>query len=46
MPGVIVPRKTVNELRKLIDEVDGGIEVTLSDTRICFTFGEVVMTSS
>jgi len=45
MPGVIVPRKTVNELRKLIDEVDGGIEVTLSDTRICFTFGKVVMTS-
>ena len=22
MPGVIVPRKTVNELRKLIDETD------------------------
>ncbi|MFC4350079.1 DNA polymerase III subunit beta [Fodinicurvata halophila] len=45
MPGVIVPRKTVNELRKLIDEVEEGIEVALSDTRIRFTFGNTMLTS-
>ena len=36
MPGVIIPRKTVAELRKLLDEVSGEVEVALSDTRIQF----------
>jgi DNA polymerase-3 subunit beta len=36
MPGVIIPRKTVNELRKLLDEVTGNVEIALSDTRIQF----------
>ncbi|UCH73667.1 MAG: DNA polymerase III subunit beta [Rhodospirillales bacterium] len=45
MPGVIVPRKTVNELRKLIDETGGDIDVALSDTKIRFGFDDAVMTS-
>jgi DNA polymerase III subunit beta len=45
MPGVIVPRKAVAELRKLIDEIDGAIEVALSDTRISFAFADVLLTS-
>jgi len=45
MPGVIVPRKTVNELRKLIDETEGEIGISLSDTKIRFGFGEAVLTS-
>jgi DNA polymerase-3 subunit beta len=45
MPGVIVPRKTVNELRKLLDEVTGDVEVALSDTRIQFKAGPVTLTS-
>jgi DNA polymerase-3 subunit beta len=45
MPGVIVPRKTVNELRKLIDEFSGEVEVALSDTRIQFHAGTVKLTS-
>lgn len=45
MPGVIVPRKTVNELRKLIDEVEDDIAVALSDTKIRFASGGVVVTS-
>ena len=45
MPGVIVPRKTVNELRKLIDETDQEIAVSLSDTKIRFVFGDAVLTS-
>jgi DNA polymerase-3 subunit beta len=45
MPGVIVPRKTVNELRKLIDELTGEVEIALSDTRIQFHAGTVKLTS-
>jgi DNA polymerase-3 subunit beta len=45
MPGVIVPRKTVTELRKLLDELDQDVSVALSDTKIRFTFAETVLTS-
>ncbi len=45
MPGVIVPRKTVTELRKLLDEVTGDVEVALSDTRIQFRVGTITLTS-
>jgi DNA polymerase-3 subunit beta len=45
MPGVIIPRKTVNELRKLLDEVTSPIEIALSDTRIQFRMDNVMLTS-
>jgi len=45
MPGVIVPRKTVTELRRLLDDIDGAIEISLSDTKIQFTFGGLELTS-
>ena len=45
MPGVIIPRKTVAELRKLIDEESGDVEIGLSDTRIQFKAGTVTLTS-
>ncbi len=45
MPGVIVPRKTVGELRKLIEEFDGDIDISLSDTKIKFTFDSTIFTS-
>ena len=45
MPGVIVPRKTVGELRKLVDETTADITVGLSDTKICFSFDDTVVTS-
>ena len=45
MPGVIVPRKTVAELRKLLEEATGDIACALSDTRIQFTVGNVMLTS-
>ena len=45
MPGVIVPRKTVTELRKLIDEIEQEVAIALSDTKIRFTFGDAVLTS-
>jgi DNA polymerase-3 subunit beta len=45
MPGVIVPRKTVGELRKLIDETVDDVVVELSETKIRFTFDSVILTS-
>ncbi len=45
MPGVIVPRKTVGELRKLVDETTSDITVGLSDAKIRFSFDDTVMTS-
>lgn len=45
MPGVIVPRKTVNELRKLIDGSDGDVELSLSETKISFAFDASHLTS-
>ncbi len=45
MPGVIVPRKTVGELRKLIDESDLPIQVSLSDTKVRFAFASTELTS-
>jgi DNA polymerase-3 subunit beta len=45
MPGIIVPRKTVNELRKLLDEVSGEVDIALSETRIQFTIGTMRLTS-
>ena len=45
MPDVIVPRKCVAELRKLLDEVDGSVGVSLSGTKIRFDLGQAVLTS-
>ncbi len=45
MPGVIIPRKTVGELRKLLDDAEGAIEISLSDTKIQFGFNGVELTS-
>ena len=45
MPGVIIPRKTVNELRKLAEEVQDEVQVALSDTKIRFSLGPVQLTS-
>ncbi|MFC3052212.1 DNA polymerase III subunit beta [Kordiimonas pumila] len=45
MPGIIVPRKTVAEIRKLIDEVDGDVNIALSDTKIRFSFAGAIITS-
>lgn len=45
MPDIIIPRKCVAELRKLLDEVEGTVEVTLSATKIRFGLGTAVLTS-
>lgn len=45
MPGVIVPRKTINELYKLVEEAGDTIEISLSDTKIRFVCGNAVLVS-
>src|SRR6188472_1584020 len=45
MPDVIVPRKCVAELRKLLEELEGTVEVSMSPTKIRFGLGNAVLTS-
>lgn len=45
MPGVIVPRKTVNELRKLLEGGSSEVKIELSDTKARFAFGDLVLVS-
>ncbi|KMW59015.1 DNA polymerase III beta subunit [Candidatus Rhodobacter oscarellae] len=45
MPGVIVPRKTVGELRKLLDDDDATIAVSVSETKVRFATPEITLTS-
>ena len=45
LPGVIVPRKTVGELRKLLDDDEMKIAVSVSETKIRFATPEIVLTS-
>ena len=45
MPGVIVPRKTVAELRKLLDDDDTDIAVSVSETKVRFATPTLTLTS-
>lgn len=45
MPGIIIPRKTVGEIRKLLDEAADAIQISLSDNKIKFAFDHIVLTS-
>ena len=45
MPSIIVPRKTVAELRKLVDTVEGDVQVAVSPTRIQFILERAVLVS-
>ncbi|MDR1008652.1 MAG: DNA polymerase III subunit beta [Rickettsiales bacterium] len=45
MPGVIVPRKVVSELRALLDDTSSDISVEISETKARFSFSSVTLTS-
>jgi len=45
MPDVIIPRKCVAELRKLLDEADGMVQISLSETKVRFGLGNAILTS-
>ena len=43
MPGIIVPRKTVGELQKLVDDPEAFVTVEVSDAKIRLSIGGIVM---
>jgi len=45
MPGVIVPRKTVTEVQRLIEDSGAEVGIELSSAKIRFSIGDVVLTS-
>jgi DNA polymerase-3 subunit beta len=46
MPGIIVPRKTVLELRKLVDEgTEDEVQIALGESKIRCAIGEASLTS-
>ena len=45
IPGVIIPRKAINEIRKLIDVAGDTIEIGLSDNKLRFSFDHVTLTT-
>lgn len=45
MPGVILPRKAVAELRKLVEEAGDSIQIGLSDSKVRVNFDHIILTS-
>ena len=45
MPGVIIPRKTVQELHRLLEDASAEIQVAVSPAKIRFGIGTVTLTS-
>ncbi len=43
--GIIIPKKTVNEISKLLDEADNDVLVEISRTKIQFSVGAIVLIS-
>ena len=45
MPGIIIPRKAIGELRKLSEDAADAIQITLSENKIRFAFDHIILTS-
>src|SRR5271156_6112518 len=45
MPGIIVPRKTVGEVQRLMEDTEAEVAIELSPGKIRFTVGQAVLTS-
>ena len=45
MPDVIIPRKTIAEVCKLLEEEEGDVKISLSHTQITFNFGGALVAS-
>jgi DNA polymerase III subunit beta len=45
MPGIIIPRKTVGEVQRLIEDGESEVLIELSPGKIRFTVGDVILTS-
>lgn len=45
MPGVIIPRKTIAELKKLLEGEVGEVQVAVSESKIRFVCGNAILVS-
>ncbi len=45
MPGVIIPRKTVHELHRLLEDGGSEVRIGISSTKIRFEIGAITLTS-
>ncbi|MEM7071266.1 MAG: DNA polymerase III subunit beta [Pseudomonadota bacterium] len=45
IPGIIIPRKAVGELRRLLEEYDDVVEISISEAKIRFAIGQIILTS-
>ncbi|WP_304191203.1 DNA polymerase III subunit beta, partial [Phenylobacterium aquaticum] len=45
LPGVIVPRKTINEARRLLEDAGESLDLQLSPQKVRFEFGGAALTS-
>ena len=45
LPGVIMPRKTIAEIRRLIDGSDKDIAISISEAKVRFHFNSAIITS-
>ncbi len=45
MPSIIIPRKTVGEVRKLLEDTEGDINMTVSSNKIKFIINDCSLTS-
>src|ERR1700685_3787700 len=45
VPGIIVPRKTVNEVQRLMEDGEAEVAIELSPGKIRFTIGPTILTS-
>jgi DNA polymerase III subunit beta len=45
MSGIIIPRKTIAEVRRLLDGVDDDITISVSEAKIRFAIGAATLTS-
>ncbi|MGB0907162.1 MAG: DNA polymerase III subunit beta [Maricaulaceae bacterium] len=45
LPGIIIPRKTIAEIRRLIDSGEGDVSLSVSEAKIRFHYGKAVLTS-
>ena len=45
IPGIIIPRKTIIEIRKLLEDQDGNVNLSISENKIMLSLNNVVLTS-
>jgi DNA polymerase-3 subunit beta len=45
MPGIIIPRKTVHELHRLIEDSSAAVSVSVSPAKVRFQIGPITLTS-